>query len=140
MSNEAVLMREVVLPVSFTCDETVGFLKGTLLALADPNTCIASSAINDKIAGVAAQEKIAGNGQNKIAVYDGGDFRFTCSGTVNVGDPVGSYSRAAGENFVYTLSGVANLSGVCCVGIAKEEASTGETLRVELKPQILVTA
>lgn len=139
MANEAVLMRELELPVSFTCDDSTGIEKGAILKLTDPNTCALSAATNDEIAGIASQEKIASNGQTKIAVYTRGDFKLVASGSITVGDPVGS-AATTGSNTVKTLVGVANLSGNCVLGIAKETATTGQTLRVELKPQALTTA
>ena len=75
MTNEAVLLKEVALPVSYTVADSGGIEKGTLLKMADLNTAAASDAINDMIAGVAAQEKISLNGQTKLAVYNRGDFR-----------------------------------------------------------------
>ena len=138
MTNEAVLMREVSVPVSFTCSDSTGIEKGALLALTDPNTCATATTSKEEVAGVAAQEKIANNGQTKVAVYDRGDFKIVASGSITAGDPVAMWGRDG--NMVFTLVGVANLSGNCVFGIAKETATNGQTLRVELKPQALTTA
>ncbi len=140
MTNEAVLLREVSVPVSFTCSDSIGIEKGAILTLSDPNTVALCTTDKAEVAGIAAQEKIASNGQIKIAFYDRGDFKLVASGSITVGDPVGTSANSGASNTVCTLVGVANLSGNCVLGIAKETATTGETLRVELKPQALTTA
>jgi len=130
-------MREVELPVSFTVADGAGIEKGTLLKMADLNTAAASTAVNDVIAGIAAQEKIVSNGQTKLAVYVRGDFKGELSGNATTGDPLGSHSRTGEENTIYSLAGVVNLSGNCCLGVAKEDGTDGQTIRYELKPQVI---
>lgn len=139
MADEAVLLREVALPVSFTVLDTPGIEKGSVMKLSDPNSASISNENYDEIAGIAAQEKIDENGQTKLAIYDKGDFAMLASGNIGVGDPVGSAATTS-PNAVLTLVGVANLSGNCCLGISKEDAGDGHIFRVELKPQALVSA
>ena len=139
MTNEAVLMREVALPVSFTCSDSTGIEKGALLALTDPNTVATAAGVGlDRVAGIAAQEKIALNGQTKIAVYTQGDFKIIGSGSINAGDPVSIWGRDG--NMVFSVAATANLSGNCVLGISKENSTAGQSLRVELKPQALKSA
>ena len=140
MANEAVLLREVELPISFTVADNTGIEKGTLLKMTDPNTASANAAHSGIVAGIAAQEKIADNGQTKLAVYQGGDFKVLLSGSATVGDAL---AMASAANSVYSLDHdanaalVVNLSGNVVFGIAKETGTTGETIRVELKPQAI---
>ena len=138
MTNEHVLLREIAPPVSGTCADTPGILKGTVLVYSDPNTVAASTGTNDEVAGIASQEKITLNGQTKIAFYEQGDFRGIASGNIGVGDPIAS-AGIGSLNYVYSLIGVANLSGNCVLGISKEAASDEETFRYKLAPQALVT-
>lgn len=133
MANEHVLLREVALPVSFTCADGTGILKGTVLQLTDPNTVSAAVEVNSVAAGVAAQEKIADSGTPRIAVYDRGDFKATLSGPATVGDPLGINHA----NLLYTLSGITNLSGQVCIGVAKETGTNTQSIRYELKPQVI---
>ena len=66
MAGEHTLVTELEPPVSFTCADGTGIEKGTLLKLTDPMTAIATSGAGDAIAGVAAAEKIANDGNTKI--------------------------------------------------------------------------
>ncbi len=139
MTNEHILLREIAVPVSGTVDDSIGFLKGTVLKIADPNTVSASDGNNDEIAGIASQEKIASNGQTKNAFYDKGDFRGILSGSATTGDPLGSWGRE-GINQIYSLIGVTNLSGNCVLGTAKEDGTDGQTIRYKLDPQAIMSA
>ncbi len=60
--------------IRFTCDDTIAIPKGTIMELTDPRTVIANSAANKAIAGIAASEKVANDGQTTIGVYTNGLF------------------------------------------------------------------
>ena len=70
----AVLMQETDLPVQMTCADAA-IAKGTVLKLSAANTVAATSADNDVYGGIAAEEKISGDGKLQIAVYRGGLFK-----------------------------------------------------------------
>ena len=139
MTNEAVLLREVALPVSGTCADATGIAKGAILAMADLNTVALAAADSAIVVGVASQEKIADNGHTKIAFYDQGDFRMTASGDIAIGDAVATSSGTGNSNTVCAMLSTANLSGNVILGMAKETAATGETFRVKLQPQSILT-
>lgn len=126
MANEAVLIYETHLPIPMTVANATGIEKGTVLKLADPLTASAQTALNDIVAGICATEKIASDGLTKTAVYRGGIFKMTASGSITVGDPV----VTATANKVVTSA--VNEENV--LGIALETATDGETLLVELRP------
>ena len=73
----AVLMVETELPIMMTCADSA-IPKGTVLKLSNPFTVAASSADNDLFGGIAAEEKISGDGKLMIAVWRHGIFK--CEG------------------------------------------------------------
>jgi hypothetical protein len=128
----AVLIHEYQAPIPMTCADGAGIPKGTLLALTDPLTVAATSGANDKFGGIAAEEKISGDGKTKIAVYRKGVFRVE-SGTngTTVGLP---QVIDDGANEVTDLA--ANDSDLGYVfGTALETATNGETFLMELGTQ-----
>lgn len=130
MANEAVLIFETEVPIPFTCSDSVLIEKGTILKLSDPMTAAASTGTDDIVAGIAAAEKIASDGNTKIPVYRKGIFRVKASGSITVGDPLGTSLDST--NQVYNNSAGANLSGSKCLGTALETATDGETFYMEL--------
>lgn len=126
MANEAVLIMEFLPPIMFTCADGTGIEKGTLLTLSDPMTVAATSADNDIFAGVAAEEKIANNGETKIAVYRAGVFKMKDSGS---GITVGTDVVVKGANTVGTYTTLDDEKGYR-VGQALETCSASETLLI----------
>ena len=131
MADEAVLVYQIALPISYTVDNTTGIEKGAVLKLSDPMTAAAVAANDDMVAGIAASEKIANDGKIKLGVYREGFFKMVMSGNVTAGDPV---ACVAGMNRVYSVVGSLTLSGSRILGVAKETAANGETALVELRP------
>lgn len=129
MSNEAVLYRETAPPTSYTVSDSTGIEYGTILKAADPNTASAASGRNDVIAGIAAYEKIANNGQTKLAVWREGEFKVTASGSITNGDAL-VVSGPTANNLVQT----ATVNDENILGYAKETATNGETFLMELRP------
>jgi len=82
----AVLMVETELPIMMTCADAA-IPKGTILQLTTPYTVAATGAVNDLFGGIAAEEKISGDGKLQIAVYRGGIFKVEAGATVTVGLP-----------------------------------------------------
>ena len=85
MTNEAVLMIETELPISFKVADGAGIEKGSLLKLTESMTAIIHSGSNDKIAGIAAEEKIINDGKVTIPVYMGGIFKGVAGAAISIG-------------------------------------------------------
>jgi len=128
MADEHVLLVETHVPVPMTVADGTSVTKGSVMKLTDPNTAIINSGDNDVCAGILLGEKIASNGQTKMGVYRGGQFRGTASGSVTVGDAL---SIDASVNHLKSATTGANVN---IVGYALETATTGETFRYELNP------
>jgi hypothetical protein len=123
----AVLMVETELPIMMTCADAA-IPKGTILKLTTPYTVAASGADNDVFGGIAAEEKISGDGKLMIAVYRGGIFKVEAgAGGVTVGLPVGI---VAANNFKNTTAHDNDL-GVN-FGIALETAADTQFFLMEL--------
>ena len=130
-----VLVEEYSPPKNFTiANGTAGtnIEKGTLMKLSDPNTVAASDGDTDVIAGVLAEEKIDGDGRTTAAVYTDGLFKAVAGGNCTVGLGLMSYSSTGDANDV--INATVSAVGARCLGIARETATDGETLLVELKP------
>jgi hypothetical protein len=127
MANEHTLVYELEKPVSCQCADNVGIEKGTLLMIDDLNTVLAATE-DEYIEGVAAQEKVANDGQTQIAVYKRGIFKATLAGSITTGQAL----AASGGNEVKVAT-AANV-GAKTLGIAKEDATTGQTILYELNP------
>lgn len=128
MTNEVTLLVQRTIPVNFTCSDSTGIEKGTLLALTDPNTAIKASAKNQAVAGVCMVEKIANSGVTSVSVCRGpGDiFKMTLSGSATIGDAL--VLSDGGTNLVE--SAAVNAENI--LGTALETGTNGETIRVEL--------
>ena len=123
----AVLMVETELPIMMTCADAA-IPKGTILKLATPYTVSASSADNDLFGGIAAEEKISGDGKLQIAVYRGGFFKVEAgAGGVTVGLPVGIVAL---NNFKNTTANDNDLG--YNFGVALETAADTEFFLMEL--------
>ncbi len=85
MANEAVLMIETELPISFKVADGAAIEKGSFLKLTESMTAIITSGQNDKCAGIAAEEKILNDGKVTIPVYMGGIFKVVAGAAVSVG-------------------------------------------------------
>ena len=94
MANEAILIIETELPIPFTCAEGTGIAKGALLKMADLATVSLADGTNDIVGGIAGTEKIASDGMVRIDVYRGGYFKVEASGSISVGDTLGTVTTA----------------------------------------------
>jgi len=123
----AVLMQETDLPVQMTCADAA-IAKGTVLKLSAANTVAATSADNDVYGGIAAEEKISGDGKLMIAVYRKGLFKCEAGTTgVTIGKPVG----------MEALNEFKDATAADCdlgynFGIARETAANGEFFLLDL--------
>lgn len=129
MANEAILRDRLEDPMDFIVADGTGIEKGAVLKLTDPRTAIITSANGDKIAGIAAREKIANDGRTRLAVFRRGVFDMVASGAISVGNAVVSAgSIALDVNKVYNAP--VTSSGASIIGHALETASDGETFQV----------
>ncbi len=128
MSNEAVLKVETHIPVNFTCSTLATIEKGAIVKMTNPMTASLSASANQIVAGIVQSEKLAAEtSQNSVAVYRGGIFRVTCSGTCNIGKGV---VTAISANHVQEAT--ANQENI--LGIMLETGTEGQTKLMELRP------
>jgi len=126
-SAVAVLMVELAPPIMMTCADAA-IPKGTVLKLSTPFTVAASAADNDLFGGIAAEEKISGDGKLMIAVYRKGIFKVEAgSSGVTVGLDV--VIEAANEFTDYTTLDDEKGS---VFGTALETATNGQFFLMEL--------
>jgi hypothetical protein len=133
MANEAVLMVETHLPIQFTVADGVGIEKGAILKMTDPMTAALSDGDGDVIAGIAAEEKIASDGNTTLAVYRGGIFKVLAGAAITVGAALDTHSSTGAVNEVAP----APVNGENVLGISLETASDTHTLLMELRPTVM---
>ena len=123
----AVLMVETSLPIMMTCADAA-IPKGTILKLSGALTVAASSANEDVFGGIAAEEKISGDGKLMIAVYRDGIFKCEAgTGGVTIGLPVGIIAANNFTNFT-TLDDEKG----AVFGVALETAADAQFFLMEL--------
>lgn len=125
MANEAVILTELEPAVGFTVADGTGIEKGTHLKLTDPMTAIITSGAANMFAGIAAEEKVSGDGKTKLGVYLRGIFKGTAGGTITAGDII--QSETGGTNEFLTCAAATDNAGGC--GIALEDATDGQTFK-----------
>ena len=134
MTNEAVLKVESHLPVNFTCSTLVTIEKGAIVKMTSPMTAVLSATANQIVAGIVQSEKLAADTtQDSVAVYRGGIFRVTVSGSVSAGDPV-----TTGATANYVLKATINDENI--LGIMLEDGTEGQTKLMELRPTTMQLA
>ena len=128
MADEAVLKIETHIPINFTCSTDVTIEKGAIVKMTNPMTAILADADNSIVAGIVQSEKLAAEtAQNSVAVFRGGVFRVTLSGTVTAGDSV-------------KISGVTNrvakaiINNENIIGVMLEDGTDSQTKLMELRP------
>jgi len=135
MANEAVLKVETHLPINFTCSTKVTIEKGAICKMTDPMTAVLADGSDDIVAGIAQSEKLAAEtSQDSVAIYRGGIFTVTCSGTVTVGDPVVTCA-----NFPNYVS-IAATNAEHILGYMLESGTVGQTKLMELRPTTMQLA
>ena len=131
MANEAVLKVETHIPINFTCSTTVTIEKGAIVKMTNPMTAVLSDGLNDIVGGIVQSEKLAAEtSQDSVAVFRGGIFRITCSGTCNIGKAVVTSNLGGTGNRVEEA--VANQENV--LGIMLETGTDGQSKLMELRP------
>lgn len=122
MANELVLMWDLEPAIPFTCADGTGIEKGTLLELQDPFTVRKVTGAAPSVIGVAAEEKVANDGNTTVAVIMRGVFKVTAGGSITVGDGVIA-ENATNE----VLTAPASADNADVFGIALETATDGQT-------------
>ena len=78
MANEAVIIellgKDPGCPIQYTCAEGTTIAKGTLLELSAARTVIANTNAAKGFVGIAAAEKVAGDGSTTITAWTNGIF------------------------------------------------------------------
>lgn len=124
----AVLLVETEIPIMMRCAEATSIPKGTCLKLSGAMLVIASSAADDEFGGIAAEEKIGGDGKLQIAVYRRGLFKVEAGTTgVSLGMPV--KLEAANE---FTTTAANNSDIGYNWGLCLEAATNGQFFVLEL--------
>ena len=131
MALEVTLQVELEPAVSFTCAEATAITKGAILKIADPNTVSVAGTDNDRVIGIAAETKIASDGNTQIAVYLRGIFSGT-AGTAGVtaGDYIIIDSSTGDDNEMV----VADATSAFIIGMATETATNLQTFKFVLCP------
>jgi len=111
-------------PIRYTCADGTGIAKGSLMELTTPRTVIQSTAVDKPLVGIAAQEKVANDGQTSIAVYTNGIFQMKC---VTTQLEIGDYASASATDNVLTLSSTLDVEKGWAIGYAMETITTGAT-------------
>jgi hypothetical protein len=128
MADEAVLLIQTEIPIPFTVADGTGIEKGAFLELADLMTAEAAET-GDYIAGIAASEKIANDGNTQLGIFRGGIFKGTFGGTAVT---AGQTLALSGSNKL-RLATAADVDSKT-IGIAMETAALNETFKFELRP------
>ena len=123
MTYEAILVNKFEDAVDFTVSDTWGVEKGTVMALTDPRTVSGVNLSPSPIAGIAAREKIAGDGRTRIPVIQRGIFEMYSSGTINVGDNIIIAPDVATYPNHVAANNAVN-SGAAAIGYALEACAT----------------
>jgi hypothetical protein len=131
MALECTLLVETAPPVSFTCANGTGIAKGSLLKIADPDTVSQAGTDNDPVIGIAAEEKIASDGNTQIAVWLEGKFKGTAGAAgVTAGQAIICDSSTGDDNEMVN----ADVNSEHIIGRALETATDLQTFKFLLKP------
>lgn len=117
-------------PVSFTVADGTGIEKGAILMLEDPRTAKARTGAGTVIAGIAAAEKVANDGQTRLALYTNGIFDLTCAagGTATLG----TYVRSAAADNTITVCTTLDTETGKAIGKALETGANDEVVAVRV--------
>jgi hypothetical protein len=131
MALECVLLVELEPAVAFTVADGAGIPKGSLLLLADPSTVAVTTGDTDEIIGVAAEEKVSGDGKTQLGVYLRGIFKgFAGAAGTTAGLAVISDTATGAANELV----VADVNSEAVVGIAFDTVADTQSFRFLLQP------
>ncbi len=126
MANEAKLMWETEIAIPINVTDGTGIPKGTVLKLADLFVGAASTGVDETFACITKIEKIASDGNTKVAGYFGGVFKMVVGAA---GATVGFDAVLAGANTVVNSDTLDDEEGLK-VGKFLETGTVGETVLV----------
>jgi len=136
MTNEAVLRdNKILVSRRYTCATSTGIAKGTYLKNADPHTASASTGTGDPFVGFAHADVNEStdsefNTDTSITADKGAMYELLASGAITVNAYV---KTAAPGNMVMACTDADMTASVAVhMGIAREAASDGETINVEV--------
>jgi len=136
MTNEAVLRdNKILVSRRYTCATSTGIAKGTYLKNADPHTASASTGTGDPFVGFAHADVNEStdsefNTDTSITADKGAMYELLASGAIAVNAYV---KTAAPGNMVMACTDADMTASVAVhMGIAREAASDGETINVEV--------
>jgi len=128
MANEAVLVQDLEdRKLEVTVADGATIEKGTILKLSDPNTGAASSADGDIFLGIALAEKVANDGQTRLAVSRHAVWDIKDSGA---GITAGEFVKIAGANLIATADDDQVEKSGEVVGMALQTAAAAEVIEV----------
>ena len=131
MANEATLIIETEVPIMFTVADGTGIEKGAILKMDDLMTAALADGDGDIVAGIAAEEKIASDGNTKLAVYRRGIFKgYAGTGGVTVGSGIDTDASTSDSNELANSP----VAGDHILGTALETATSAESFLFELNP------
>lgn len=128
MANEAVCIETPTEFARYTIADATAVPIGSLMKLADPNTCALTTADNDPFAGIAWEEKTANDGITEITVAKNGVWDLKDSGA---GITAGAIVNVGGANLIIASAAADLLTG-SVVGKAEETAGAAEVIRVRV--------
>ena len=134
MANEAIIVELLGNqgdPVSYTVAEATTIEKGTLLELEDPRTCKKVSGAGVVLAGIAAAEKVGGDGSTTLAVYTNviAEMKISAGGTTVLGGGV----RSAGADNTVTLATTLDNETGKSMGKSLETGGNAELVSVKVR-------
>ncbi len=117
-------------PISYTVAEATTIEKGTVMELEDPRTAKKVSGAGVVIAGIAAAEKVGGDGSTTLAVYTNLICELkTAAGGTSV---LGSYVRSAGADNTIDISTTLDDETGKSIGKSLETGGNAELVSVRV--------
>ena len=128
MANEAViieLLGDGGDPIRYTVADGTAIAKGAFMRITDPRTAIAHSGADQPFGGVAAQAKVASDGQTTLAVYTNGIFDITAAaaGVTTVG-------------YICAVSATANMITVADANDLLQGSTVGQCLESHANDEV----
>ena len=117
-------------PISFTVSDSVGIEKGATMKMTDPRTAAQSDGAGDIIAGIAASEKVANDGNTKLAVLRNCvvDLKVESGKAATLG----TYVRTAATANQIEASTTLDSETGKGLGVALETGSASEVIQVRI--------
>lgn len=131
MVSEAVLVQQLEdRCLEVTVDDADHISKGTILKLSDANLGTASSADGDIFLGIAKSEKVANDGQVRLAVWRHGVFDIYVEAGDIGGVSAGEMVKISGANFIVTADSDTIETHGEVVGMALQDGAVDEQIEV----------